>query len=140
VIGNPSCVWATAPRMRIGMNLIRRGAKCLGICSDRLFPSPDGLQIGSGAMTMMMAYAANVEPIFFGKPQKSFFEKVCSRLGAAPEQCILIGDNLESDIAGARDVGMATVLSLTGVAQAADLENAQPNQKPNWIVEDLTQL
>lgn len=140
VVGNPACVWATPPRMRSAMRLLCQGAACLGICADRIFPSDDGLEIGSGALTAMLAFAAHVEPVFFGKPQKAFFERLCQRLSVAPDRTILVGDNLESDIGGAKAVGMATILSLTGVTRRADLENLPPERKPDWVVDDLRSI
>ena len=140
LVGNPRCERATLERLRIGMRLIREGAICMGICADRAYPSPEGLEIGSGAMTHMLAYAAGVQPIFFGKPQKIFFQGLCDRLGVAPQDCVLVGDNLESDIGGAKGMGMKTILSLTGVATRKDLEGASPDQIPEWVVENLEEL
>jgi len=140
VIGNPECVDATPPRMGIAMRLLRQGAACVGICDDRAYPSPRGLEIGSGGMTRMLAYAAAVEPVFFGKPQRRFFEHVCRRLNVRPEHCVLIGDNLESDIGGAKGVGMGTILVLTGVSSRADAQRLPPQMRPDSVVANLTEL
>jgi ribonucleotide monophosphatase NagD (HAD superfamily) len=140
IIGNPACRYCTIPRMQIAARLIRQGAACIGICADRTYPGNDGLEIGSGATTQLFAYAANVEPIFFGKPQKRFFLGLCQRLGVTPEQCVLVGDNLESDIGGAKSVGMKTVLCLTGVSHRSDLDAASPEQRPDWVIENLLEL
>jgi 4-nitrophenyl phosphatase len=140
IVGNTTCANCTLPRLRTGMRLIRRGAACLGICGDRAFPSPSGLEIGTGSVTRMLAYAGNVEPLFFGKPQPMFFEKLCQRLGVAVHACILIGDNLDSDIGGAKDVGMKTILSLTGVSSRKDLLTWPNERSPDWVVESLEQL
>jgi HAD superfamily hydrolase (TIGR01450 family) len=140
IIGNPQCLYATPPRMSVALSLLRRGAACVGICDDRLYPSPRGWEIGSGAMTRMLAYAANVEPIFFGKPRRNFFERICGRLGVVAEQCVLIGDNLESDIAGAKGVGMAAILVLTGVARESDVAGLSPRDRPDWVVKDLLEF
>jgi ribonucleotide monophosphatase NagD (HAD superfamily) len=53
---------------------------------------------------------------------------------------MMIGDNLESDIAGAKGVGMATILSLTGVTRRSDLTRLPPQLRPDWVVEDLNEL
>ena len=98
------------------MLLLRKGAALAAICADRVYPSPRGLEFGVGAMAAMLAYAVDVRPIFCGKPEKLFFNELCHRLGVRPDRCVLIGDNLESDIAGAKGVGMKTILTLTGVA------------------------
>ena len=140
IIANPACHYCTPTRMQIGMRLIRGGAECVGICADRAYPSPSGLEIGSGATTKMFAYAADVEPVFFGKPQERFFLGLCERLKVKPADCVLIGDSLDSDIAGAKQAGMKTILTLTGVTRRSDLDRALPEQRPDWVVNDLTEL
>ena len=138
--GAPANVFATAERQRIALYLLRAGARLVGVCADRVYPSPRGLELGSGAMVNMLAYAANVTPIFTGKPEPIFFEELCGKLGVAPSRCVLVGDNLESDIAGAKRVGMATVLTLTGVTHEADLGTIAAGMRPDWVVRELTEL
>jgi HAD superfamily hydrolase (TIGR01450 family) len=140
VIGAPANSHATPERQRVALRLLRKGAAAIGICSDRIYPSDRGLEFGSGALTWQLAYAAAVEPIFCGKPQEIFFTELCRRLGVQPEWCLLIGDNLESDILGAKAVGMRTILTLTGVARRGDLANLPPEAQPDLVVEDLTEL
>jgi len=89
-------------------------------------------------MTSMLAYAANVTPVYTGKPEAIFFQELCQKLGVEPGRCILIGDNLESDIAGAARLGMDTILTLTGVSHLADVERVAGELRPGRVVEDLT--
>jgi 4-nitrophenyl phosphatase len=112
ICGVPLNLYATEDRQRVALVQLRKGAALVGICADRVYPSPRGLEFGVGAFTAMFAYAANVKPIFSGKPEPLFFNELCRRLGVRPERCVLIGDNLESDIAGAKGVGMHTILTL----------------------------
>ena len=140
VCGVPVNVFATEERQRAAMVLLRRGCTLVAICADRVYPSPRGLEFGVGAMSAMMAYAANVTPVFTGKPERFFFEELCRRLGVDPRRCVLVGDNLESDIAGAKGVGMKAVLVLTGVATAADVERLPAEMRPDWVVPGLPQL
>jgi HAD superfamily hydrolase (TIGR01450 family) len=140
IVGNPACRYCTVPRMQSAMRLLRRGAVCIGICADRAYPGLEGLEIGSGATTHMLSFAAEVEPIFFGKPQKQFFLGLCQRLNVEPSRCVLVGDNLDSDIGGAISVGMKTILCLTGVTRRSDLDSAPPRQRPDWVIQSLLDL
>ena len=47
---------------------------------------------------------------------------------------------MESDIAGAKEVGMKTILVLTGVTQEKDVPEISPRLKPDWVIPDLTEL
>jgi HAD superfamily hydrolase (TIGR01450 family) len=140
IAGAPANLFATAERQRIALYLLRAGAALVGICADRIYPSPRGLEFGSGAMAEMLAYAANVRPTYAGKPEAIFFQELCRKLEVEPGSCVLIGDNLESDIAGAKKLGMTTVLTLTGVSAASDVARASPALAPDRIIEDLNGL
>ena len=141
ICGAPANAFATFDRQRTALTILRRGRTDLvGVCADRVYPSPRGIEFGSGAFTTLMAYAADVRPTFCGKPEPVFFAELCRRLSVAPERCVLIGDNLESDIAGGRGVGMDTVLVLTGVARPGDAEQLPPARRPGRVVADLTRL
>jgi HAD superfamily hydrolase (TIGR01450 family) len=140
ICGVPLNVFATDERQRTAMLLLRKGAALVAICADRVYPSPRGLEFGVGAFAAMFAYAANVTPVFCGKPEALFLQELCRRLGVRPEHCVLVGDNLESDIAGASGVGMHTILTLTGVATRADVERLEPASRPGRIIEDLREL
>lgn len=136
-LDNPS---VTPERLFTALQLARRGAELIGLCADRVYPSTRGLEFGAGAVTSMLSYAAQVTPIFCGKPEARFFEELCQHLKVAPPGCLLIGDNLESDIAGAKRVGMRTVLTLTGVSRQSDLDAAPPQERPDLVIADLTAL
>jgi len=120
--------------------LLRNGADLIGVCADRIYPSPRGIEFGSGAFCQFLAYAANVTPFFCGKPQPIFFQNLCQKLHVPPQNCLLIGDNLESDIAGGKRQGMKTVLTLTGVTTAAQSQHVADDRRPDWVFEDLRSL
>lgn len=140
VVGNPTNVYATDDRLRIALQLARKHAELIGISADRVYPSARGIEFGCGALTQMLSYAANVEPVFCGKPERVFFDSLCRRLSVKPERCVLIGDNVEADIVGAKAVGMHTILTLTGVTRRKDLRDLMPHMQPDLIIEELTDL
>jgi HAD superfamily hydrolase (TIGR01450 family) len=141
ICGVPLSVYATSDdRRRMAMLLLRDGAALVGICADRVYPSPRGLEFGVGALASMLAYASNVVPVYCGKPEKLFFHELCRRVQARCENCLLIGDNLESDIAGAKAVGMKTAMVLTGVSQPDDAMQLPAPWRPDWIIDDLRDI
>ena len=140
ICGVPLNLYATEERQRTALVLLRRGAALVAICADRVYPSPRGLEFGVGAMSAMMAYAADVTPTFCGKPEKIFFTELCRRLNVRPHRCVLVGDNLESDIAGGKSVGMSTILTLSGVATRADAEALPGPARPDGVITDLRDL
>ena len=140
VAGAPANVYAADDRQRAALYYCRGGAALIGICADRVYPSPRGLEYGSGPLTHFVAYCANVQPFFTGKPQPIFFQELCRKLGAEPSRCLLIGDNLEADIAGAKALGMETVLTLSGVTSEQDLRDVSDANRPDAVIRDLREL
>ena len=141
IAGTPSYGCATPDRQQVALELLRRGARLVGVCADRVYPSPRGLELGCGALCAMLSYGAgDVTPTFCGKPEVEFFTSLCDRLGVAAADCILIGDNLDSDIAGAKRVNMQTILVLTGVVRPADVQGIPRERSPDLIVPTLVSL
>jgi HAD superfamily hydrolase (TIGR01450 family) len=140
VVGTPNSHYSSGDRPRTAMVMLRGGAAMVGLCADRVYPSPRGLEFGVGAAAAMLEYASGVKPVYCGKPEALFFRVLCQRLGVRPERCVLIGDNLESDVAGAKSVGMQALLVLTGVSGRADVERLPEVLRPEGIISDLTVL
>ena len=140
ICGAPANAHAGEDRRRMALMLARQGSAIVGCCADRVYPSPRGIEFGSGSLTWMLSYAANVEPVFCGKPEKLFFHELCQRLQVSPQMCLLIGDNLEADIGGAKGVGMRTILSLSGVTRISDTLELPDELKADMTVNDLREL
>ena len=89
---------------------------------DPRLPIEDGDFLpGCGAIVAAVSAAAGVSPVVVGKPQPPLFRIALARLGLEPAQAAMVGDSVESDVAGARAIGMRTVLyapegALAGVA------------------------
>jgi HAD superfamily hydrolase (TIGR01450 family) len=131
---------ATAARFQMALRHILRGAAHVALCADRAYPTPRGFEIGSGAVSAMLAYAAGHQPIYCGKPQRVFFDELCQHLGVAPDRCVLIGDNLEADVAGARQMGMKSIVPLTGLTTREMLKANVLGLVPDHVVESLGEL
>jgi HAD superfamily hydrolase (TIGR01450 family) len=140
VNGAPADHHATPIRQRIALELLRGGADLISVCGDRAYTSRRGIEIGCGALGTMLSYASGRPVHYCGKPQPHFFQAILARLGVRPEEAVLVGDNLESDVAGAKRVGIKTILTLTGVVRKSDLSELPETQTPDWVVNDLLEL
>lgn len=141
IAGDPTSSMATPERQQIAVELLRGGAGLVGICADRVYPSRRGIEIGSGAFCCMLSFAAGgTEPVFSGKPQPVFFHELCDRLHVHPRRCVMIGDNLEVDVRGARGVGMKAILALTGVSRRHELPTVGTEESPDLVIDSLADL
>ena len=65
---------------------------------------------GCGAIVEAVATAAGARPVVVGKPEPPLFELALKRMGLAETEAVMVGDSMDSDIRGARRLGMTTVL------------------------------
>ena len=93
------------------LHVLVRGGGLLAFNVDPRVPVEGGRMLpGTGAIAAALSYASGVQPEVVGKPAPVFFEAAMRRFGTTPERAVMIGDTLDSDIAGGNGVGMRTVL------------------------------
>ncbi|MGH3721915.1 MAG: HAD-IIA family hydrolase [Pseudonocardiaceae bacterium] len=117
---------------------IRGGAMWVACNVDRTLPTERGLLPGNGAMVAALRAATDREPMVAGKPARPLLDAAVDRIGA--RRPLVVGDRLDTDIAGARAVGLDSLLVLSGVADAAALLAAPPEQRPSHLGADLRVL
>lgn len=118
--------------------LIRSGVPFIGTNPDRTFPVPEGLVPGAGAILAALEAATSVKPLIMGKPSPAIYQLALERLEASAAETLVVGDRLETDIAGAQAIGCRTAVVLSGVATEAEALAWQP--QPDIITKDLTSL
>jgi len=127
-----------------GVNLIlKQGAQLICTNPDHSVDAHvDGQRCvlpGGGALVSPFAIAAETEPVFIGKPHALLYQIAMERLGVDPDQCLMIGDRPDTDIAGAAALGMKTALVRTGrFRPGAPFPDNLP--VPDWDVENLEAL
>jgi HAD superfamily hydrolase (TIGR01450 family) len=117
---------------------IQRGAHWVATNTDPTRPTDRGLVPGNGAAVAAVQAAVTVRPEVAGKPYRPLLEETVQRLGA--RRPIFVGDRLDTDIAGALNCGLDSLLVLTGSHTVADLLAAEPGQRPTQLGFDLRDL
>jgi 4-nitrophenyl phosphatase len=92
----------------------------------------------AGALAAALQAATGVAPLVIGKPQPTMYRMALEMVGGTAETALMVGDRLETDIAGARSTGLSSILVLTGVSRREELATT-PHQ-PDAVFEDLTTL
>lgn len=128
----------TYDKLRKATLLVRSGTMFIGTNPDRTYPLPEGLVPGAGAILAALEAATDTSPTILGKPAPEMYKVALERLGVLAERTLVVGDRLETDIAGGQTLGCKTALVLSGVTKEAAARLWQP--APDWIVEDLTTL
>jgi HAD superfamily hydrolase (TIGR01458 family) len=126
------------------MNLARAfaeldgGADLYCLHRNRWWQTSRGPLLDGGAFVAGLEYAASVEATVVGKPSPPFFEAALDALDTDPEFAWMVGDDLESDIAGAQALGMRTVLVRTGKYRGEDHDAALV--QPNGVIDTIAAL
>ena len=128
----------TYDKARTATLLIRNGARFIGTNPDSSFPTPEGLAPGAGSILALIATASGCAPTIIGKPERGMFDAALRQLGSEPEETLMIGDRIGTDIAGAQALGIRTALVMTGVETEASLNSSEV--KPDAVFAGLPEL
>lgn len=116
--------------------LVQRGAALVATNADATMPAPDGRWPGAGALLAAIETATGVRGDVVGKPYPTLLLAALVRAGG--DHPLVVGDRLDTDIAGAAGLGWDSMLVLTGISRRADL--ATSDVQPTFVAEDLSGL
>ncbi|MEV3993133.1 HAD-IIA family hydrolase [Streptomyces sp. NPDC049837] len=133
--GGPELPWG---RFAEASYAIARGVPWFASNTDLTIPSGRGIAPGNGAAVEVVRIATGAEPQVAGKPLPPMHRETILRTGA--ERPLVVGDRLDTDIEGAFNGGVDSLLVLTGVTDAARLLAAVPEHRPTYVDADLRGL
>jgi len=113
------------------------GARFLALAKNRSFLDADGTRsMDAGAFVTALEFASERTATVLGKPSLAFFTAALLSMGIGPREAVMIGDDAEADVAGARMAGLgAALLVKTGKYRNGDEARYRPN--PSATVDDL---
>lgn len=132
---SPELAW---PDLAEAAYAVAGGAWHVASNRDLSLPTERGFAPGNGALVAAVAAATGVEPDSAGKPEPTMYRMAVERHGG--RRPLVIGDRLDTDLAGARAGGYPGLHVLTGVSSARDAVLARPGERPDYIGADLRAL
>ncbi|MGY5034516.1 HAD hydrolase-like protein [Streptomyces sp. 900116325] len=133
--GGPDMTWG---RFAEAAYAIARGVPWFASNTDLTIPSARGIAPGNGAAVEVVRIATGAEPQVAGKPLPPMHRESVLRTGA--KRPLVVGDRLDTDIEGAFNGGVDSLLVLTGVTDARQLVAAEPRHRPTYVDADLRGL
>lgn len=118
--------------------LLNRGVTWLATNPDWVCPTWYGSVPDCGSVCRMLTTATGREPRFIGKPKPEMVRLALEKTGFAPEQAVIIGDRLYTDIACGVNAGIDSIFVLSGEGVLSDIETYQVH--PTWIYDNIAQL
>jgi glycerol-1-phosphatase len=123
--------------LRVATQAVLGGAEMIAAGRDRTFPDDGGMWPATGAIVAALEYATERTARSVGKPEPQIFYTALDRLG--PGKTLVVGDGIDSDLAGASAAGLDAAIVLTGVSTREQAELAT-DPAPVMIAEDLNAL
>jgi HAD superfamily hydrolase (TIGR01458 family) len=117
---------------------LRQGARLVCLHKNRWWQTAGGPLLDAGAFVAGLEYAAQVEAEIVGKPTAAYFEAALAELDSTPSEAVMVGDDVEADIGGAKQIGMRGVLVRTGKFRPAALEEADP--QPDAVIGSIAEF
>jgi HAD superfamily hydrolase (TIGR01450 family) len=117
---------------------IQNGAIWIATNQDWTLPLEKGIAPGNGTLVGAVHTAVGILPEFAGKPFRPIFDSALSELGF--QKPLVIGDRLDTDIKGAVAAGLESAAVLTGIVGNKELLGAKSDERPNYILTDLSEL
>lgn len=133
--GGPDMAWG---RFAEACYAIARGVPWFASNTDLTIPSARGIAPGNGAAVEVVRIATGAEPQVAGKPLPPMHRETILRTGA--ERPLVVGDRLDTDIEGAFNGEVDSLLVLTGVTDGAQLLAAPPEHRPTYVDADLRSM
>jgi len=137
VIGDLGADW-TYEILNEAFNCILKGAEFLALHRNRYWKTGGGLAVDAGAFVAALEYASGRTATLVGKPSQPLFDAAAGSMGLEPADVAMVGDTLESDIAGAKEAGCQAILVRTGKFDADEL--ARSSVRPDFVVDSLADL
>lgn len=129
----------TYDKLKKGALYLQQKAVLLATHPDTVCPTPEGSIPDVGAMLALFEKATGKKPaLIFGKPNPEMISHVLKQHKTSPEETVMIGDRLYTDMELAFRVGCGSILVLSGETQPGDLRNTQ--QRPGLVVKNLGRL
>ena len=123
--------------LRAAATAVRTGAELYATGRDAVFPTPEGPLPATGAILAAVETASGATATVVGKPEPFVFEIARETLSDC-ERVAVIGDQLASDVAGAKRAGLDAILVLTGASSEDDVAGAA--FKPDFILPSIAKL
>jgi HAD superfamily hydrolase (TIGR01458 family) len=122
---------ATYDDLDAAFRAVRSGAELIATQVARVAHRDDGEHLDTGGFVRLLEYATGQRARVLGKPSPDFFRLALDAAGVAPELAVMVGDDLEADVAGAQAVGVRGVLVRTG-------KGSDPHPDAGTAVPDAT--
>lgn len=126
-------------KLNTALQAVRGGARLIATNPDRTCPTEEGeIPDCAGMIAAVEAVTGATVEVIVGKPSPIILEGALAALGVAADDCVIVGDRIETDIVMGKRLGLRTVLVLSGITRADDGRIAE--LKPDAVIGSIREL
>ena len=125
-------------KLSIACRWIGEGVRFIVTNTDGRLRMHDRILPGTGAIVAAVMAGSGGVPEIVGKPERRLFDIALEKVGCRPEEALVVGDFLDTDIGAANAAGIPSVLMLTGISRREDIHANSPH--PTYIAETFAEL
>jgi phospholysine phosphohistidine inorganic pyrophosphate phosphatase len=103
----------------------------------RFWHAEDGLKLDVAPFVTALEHAASRKAMVFGKPAEPFFRAAVEQLQLPADKIAMVGDDIETDIAGSQHAGLKGILVRTGKFRPDNLEG---KTRPHAVLDSIRDL
>ncbi len=118
--------------------LLQGGAPLIAMHRNLYWQTADGLTMDAGPYILALEQATGAHATVIGKPARAYFEEALAGLGTSTADAVMVGDDIEADVQGAQDAGLAGVLVRTGKFRQSALD--QSGIVPDAVIDSIVAL
>lgn len=128
----------TYEKLNNALRFLRDGAQLIGSYGGAVYMSDRGPAISAGPIIKALEYGSGKRAIMIGKPSPRIFRSALRRVHEKPASAVMVGDQIETDVLGARRAGVHTILVLTGVETRGSINRSKI--RPELVIENVDAL
>ena len=137
VVGDLGDDW-TVDRLNRLFRQVLGGARLLAVQKNRYWLHGGALRMDAGPFVAAIEYATGAAAVVAGKPSPEFFRAAAASLGLPPAAVLVVGDDVRTEVEGARAAGALGMLVRTGKFREADLDHQAAS--PELVIDSAADL
>ena len=115
-----------------------QGADLIAAHKNKYWKDAEKLKLDAGGFVTLLEYAADTQAFLIGKPNADFFKSAIDDMNLKPQDVLMVGDDIMSDIVGAQNCGVKTAHVKTGKFRTTDLKNKYV--KPDYVIDSIRNI
>jgi len=120
------------------INLVLKGAKLIGTNPDTTGPVEGGIMPATKALIAPIEIATGKKAYFIGKPNPLMMRIALKKINCSPEETIIMGDRMDTDIIAGIESEIDTILVLSGIT-TREMINSYPF-RPDYVLNGVIDI